>query len=312
MRRSFWALVAVALAGEGAAAALAWRALLVELPCHLDGIQIPVASMAACVKPTPLIGRHALLAALLLGAVVAATLLAAVVELARQLFGLHRVQRVLRRLPRLAGSLPQPPGDSPRRLVVVELEQPHCFTIGLLRPVVVVSSGLLAALTSEALHAALCHEAVHARRHDPLRVLTGSLATAAVFFAPVLRDLEASARVGEEVEADRLAAERCGVLPLLSALHSLLESGAPRAPLSSMAARTALAERIGALDGRPPRLALGRLRLAATIASSLLLVGLGLAVPTDVTGPKPLPVHQVAGGARPVGTVGSGVVPPAP
>ena len=299
MRRSFWALVAVALLGEAGATALAWRALVVELPCHLEGIQIPVASMAACVKPAPLIGRHALLAALLVGAVATATLLGAVVELSRQLFGLHRVQRVLRRLPRLAGSLPQPPGDSPRRLVVVELEQPHCFTIGLLRPVVVVSSGLVAALTSEELHAALCHEAVHARRHDPLRVLTASIATAAVFFAPILRDLERSARVGEEVEADRLAAERYGVLPLLSALHSLLESGAPRAPLSSMAARTALAERIGALDGRPPRLALGRLRLGATIASVLLLVGLGLAVPTEVTGPRPLPVHRVAGVVRP-------------
>ena len=307
MRRSFWALVVVALLGEAGAAALAWRALVVELPCHVNGIQIPVASMAACVKPTPLIGRHALLAALLLGAVVAATLLAAVVELARQLFGLHRVQRVLRRLPRLAGSLPQPPGDSPRRLVVVELEQPHCFTIGLLRPVVVVSSGLLAALTSEELQAALFHEAVHARLHDPLRVLTASIATAAVFFAPVLRGLEASARLCEEVEADRLAAERCGVLPLLSALHSLLESGSPRAPLSSMAARTALAERIGALDGRPPRLALGRLRLGATIGSALLLVGLGLAVPTDVTGPRPLPVHRVVGPGRPLARLVPGV-----
>ena len=312
MRRSFWALVAVSLAGEGAAAALAWRALAVELPCHLGGIQIPVASMAACVKPGPLIGRHALLAALLVGAVAAATLLAAAVELARQLFGLHRVQGVLRRLPRLAGSLPRPPGEGPRRLVIVDLEQPHCFTIGLLRPVVVISSGLVAALTSEELHAALCHEGAHARRHDPLRALTASIATAAVLFAPVLRDLEASARVGEEVEADRLAAERCGVIPLLSALRSLLESGAPRAPLSSMAARTALAERIGALDGRPPRLALGRLRLAATIASSLLLVGLGLAVPTDVTGPRPLQVHRVVGPARPLARLVPAAAPPTP
>ena len=313
MRRSFWVLVAVALVGEAAAAALAWRALAVELPCHLDGIQISVASMAACVKPTPLIGRHALLAALLVGAVAAATLLAAGVELARQLARLHRVQRDLRRLPRLAGSVPVASSFLPYRLLVIDAEQPHCFTIGLLRPVVVASSGLVRTLTTDELHAALCHEAVHARRHDPLRILAASIATAAVFFAPVLKDLERGARVAEELEADRLAAERCGAAPLLSALRGLIRSGSPgRAPLSSMAGSTALSERIAALEGLAPRLALGRVRLATTLASALLLVGLGLSVPTNVASPRPLAVHRIGNAPVPPprGTTGTGTVLP--
>ncbi len=313
MRRSFWALVAVALVGEAVAAALAWRALAVELPCHLDGLQISVASMAACVKPTPLIGRHALLAALLVGAVVAATLLAAGVELARQLLRLHKLQRDLRRLPRLAGSVPVASSFPPYRLLLVDAEQPHCFTIGLLRPTVVVSSGLVGTLTADELHAALCHEAVHARRHDPLRILAASIATAAVFFAPVLKDLQRGARVAEELEADRLAAERCGVIPLLSALRSLIGSGTSgRAALSSMAGSTALSQRIAALEGLPPHLTLGSVRLATTIASTFLLIGLGLSVPTDVAAPKPLAVHRL--GVVPVppprGTTGTATVLP--
>jgi len=194
----------------------------------------------------------------------------------------------------------------------VDAEQPHCFTIGLLRPVVVLSSGLVATLTTDELHAALCHEAVHARRGDPLRIVAASIATAAVYFAPVLRGLERGARVAEELEADRLAAERCGAIPLLSALRRLIGSGTPGcAALSSMAGSTALSERIAALDGRPPRLALGRVRLAMTIASALLLVGLGLSVPTDVAAPRPLPVHRVAVlPARPRGTTGTAKVLP--
>lgn len=313
MRRSFWALVAVALLGEAVAAALAWRALAVELPCHIDGVQISVSSMAACVKPAPLIGRHALLPAMAIGTVVAATLLVAGVELARQLLRLHKVHRELRRLPRLAGSVPVAPSFPPRRLLVVDIDQLHCFTIGLLRPVVVVSSGLVRTLTTDELHAALCHESVHARRHDPLRVLAASIASAAVFFAPVLKDLERGARVAEEFEADRLAAERFGAIPLLSALRRLIGSDTPgRAPMSSMAGSTALPERIAALDGLPLRLTLGRVRLATTMASALLLVGLGLSVPTDVASPRPLAVHRVgkAPVSPPRGTTGTATVLP--
>ena len=82
--------------------------------------------------------------------------------------------------------------------------------------------------------------------------------------------------------------------------------------MSSMAGSTALSERVAALEGLPPRLALGRVRLATTIASALLLVGLGLSVPTAVASPRPLAVHRIGVVPMPPprGTTGTATVLP--
>ena len=297
MRRSFWALTLLALVTEAGLSLLASRALAAQLPCHVRGWELPVAAMAACLKPVPLVGRHALGAALVMGGVALATLVLAAVELARQLWRLGQVRRLMATFPRTSAEPPRPPGALRRALVVLGTEEPCCFTIGLFHPVVVVSTGLLQLLGPDELAAALSHEAAHARRLGPLRQLAASVAASAVFFAPVLRDLARAAQLEEELRADSAAVARYGEAALLSALRPLLAApqaaGDPRAALSSMAQPAMLQKRLEALSGNYPRLILRRSRLIATVAGVALLALAGFAIPSHVTVPTPLQAHPV-------------------
>jgi Zn-dependent protease with chaperone function len=297
MRRSFWALVLLALVGEAGLSALASRALWAQLPCRVRGWELDVPAMAACLKPVPLVGRHALGAALVMGGVALATLVLAAVELARQLWRLRQVRRLMATFPRASAEPPKPPGAPLRALVVLGTEEPCCFTIGLFQPVVVVSTGLLQLLGPNELGSALSHEAAHARRLGPLRQLAASVAASAVFFVPVLRDLAQAAQLQEELRADRAAVARYGEAALLSALRPLLAgpqvAGDPRAALSSMARPAMLQKRLEALSGDYPRIALRRPRLVASVAGVVLLALVGFAVPGQVTAPVPLQAHPV-------------------
>ena len=297
MRRSFWALVLLALVAEAGLSLLASRALWAQLPCHVRGWELAVPAMAACLKPVPLVGRHALGAALVMGGVGLATLVLAAVELARQLWRLGQVRRLMATFPRTSAEPPRAPGAPRRALVVLGTEEPCCFTIGLFHPVVVVSTGLLQLLGPDEVAAALSHEAAHARRLGPLRQFAASVATSAVFFVPLLRDLAQAAQLQEELRADRAAVARYGEAALLSALRPLLAApqvaGDPRAALSSMAHPPMLQKRLEALSGNYPHIALRRSRLVATVAGVALLALVGFAVPSRVTAPAPLQAHPV-------------------
>lgn len=297
MRRSFWALALLALVAEAGLSLLASRALAAQLPCHVSGWELPVRAMATCLKPVPLVGRHALVAALVMGGVALATLVLAAVELSRQLWRLRQVRRLMASLPRANTEPPRLPGAPRCALVMLAAEEPCCFTIGLFRPAVVVSTGLLQLLGPEELVAALSHEAAHARRLGPLRQLAASVAASAVFFAPVLRDLALAAQLSEELRADSAAVARYGEAALLSALRPLLAApqvaGDPRAALSPMAQPAMLEKRLEALSGNYPRIALRWSRLVATVAGVALLALVGFAIPSQVTAPTPLQAHPV-------------------
>ncbi len=297
VRRSFWALVLLALVAETGLSALASRALWAQVPCHIRGWELAVPAMAACLKPVPLVGRHALGAAIVMGGAGLATLVLAAVELSRQLWRLGQVRRLMATFPRASAEPPRPTGAPLRALVVLGTEEACCFTIGLFRPVVVVSTGLLQRLGPDEVAAALCHEAAHARRLGPLRQLTASVAASAVFFVPVLGDLAQAAQLQEELGADEAAAARYGKAALLSALRVLLAApqvaGDARAPLSSMARPAMLQKRLEALGGDYPRIALRGPRLVASVAGVALLALVGSAVPSQVTAPVPLQAHPV-------------------
>lgn len=81
---------------------------------------------------------------------------------------------------------------------------PHAFafTYGLLRPRVVLSSGLQRALTEPETRAVFLHEQAHVRRRDPLRRFIPGLISAFFFYFPVLKDLALSCREHHEIFAD--------------------------------------------------------------------------------------------------------------
>lgn len=176
----------------------------------------------------PLIGRHALAAATIVGTCFAVTVLRAAVMVTRQFWRSIALRRQLDQLKVVMHLLPMPTQSSPRRVAVVDVPERYCFTYGLICPTIVLSTGALNALTAVELDAVLAHESTHQRRRSPLRFLVSAAAVRALFFVPVLTDLYKGARIAEELEADRVAAELHGGTELLSALRVFAGSTIPR------------------------------------------------------------------------------------
>jgi len=294
---------------EGITILLLWRAAAAQLPCHFSFLPMNVAAAPACFHPVPFVGRRAWLPALLLGGMVLATLVLASWELVRQLLRIVRLNRSLNALGESKGTDQQPfVSSGVTRYQVVPTDALLCFCVGLLRPRVVVSTAVVDELSPAELRAALAHEASHQRRHDPLRLLVGRVATRALFFIPSLRELQWGSRVTTEIAADAAAARNGDTVPLLGALRRLMSPDAPRAPVavSAMAPTGLLPERIAALTGDRPPIVVRPARLAVSAAAFALVILLALAVPSGTPLPRllpvhlvhPVPVHPVRGGGR--------------
>jgi len=251
--------------------------------------------MYACVEQVPLVGRRPWLPALPIGVVVVVSVGLGCYECVRQLLRLHRLQRSLR-------SLGEPPAGLVDRVAhlglravqVVATDEVLCFCIGLLRPRIVVSAGLVELLDQAELNAVLAHEASHQRRRDPLRLLVANVTMRGLFMVPVLPDLARAARVTTEVEADAAAVDRCGNSNLIRALKAVL-GAVSRTPVgvSSMVASDLMSERVQALGGNYPRVIVRWRRLVASIAALAVLLTLGFAVPSATQAPPLVPVHRI-------------------
>ncbi len=291
---SFWLLVTVSLGVEAAAAFFAQR-VLVQVQCYVPGWNSNVAGMFACMEKVPLVGRRPWLPALPIGVVVIVSVGLGGYECVRQLHRLHRLQRTLR-------SLGEPPAGHAdnlarfgfRALQVVPTDEVLCFCMGLLRPRIVVSTGLVELLDRAELDAVLAHEASHQRRRDPLRLLVAAVAIRGLLFVPALADLATAARLTTEIEADAAAVDRYGSTNLLRALKTVL-GAVPRTPAgaSAMVSSDLMSDRVQALGGDHPRVVIRRRRFVASIAALAVLLTLGYAVPSATKAPPLLTVHRV-------------------
>lgn len=220
----------------------------------------------------------------------------ALARLARRLWGLQRIERLLRAVPDLAGTpaaarlraraahagLPVMPR-------VADLGgRPAAFTVGLVRPRIAVSPAVVDALTDTELDALLLHEAAHARRRDPLRLIVAGFCRDLLFFLPVSHVLFAVVREAQEHAADDTAAERAGPLEVAAALIAFLRvagrHAAPRA-VSAAAGANPEARIRRLLDGPAPGPTARRppsRTVAALLASGVIVAGL-LAIPGGVS-----------------------------
>jgi Zn-dependent protease with chaperone function len=174
---------------------------------------------------------------------------------------------------------------------------PFALTVGLWRPRIMVSTGLLSTLSAAELAAVLVHERCHLRRRDPLRLLATGLLAGYGVILPLSAHLADRAALRRELAADRDALTHAGRGAVAGALLKLADTtlrphtraaslamGARRDPAGSLHARIAQLE-----DGRPPRRRLARLGLAVTTgnlalvaAASLCCVGLSQALPGGI------------------------------
>jgi Zn-dependent protease with chaperone function len=114
-------------------------------------------------------------------------------------------------------------------VVFLNLAVPHAFCLGVWRPRVWLTAGLVDLLTDTELAAVLAHETHHCRRRDPLRLLIGRTLKSGFFFLPVVGNLADAEELQQELAADQSAIRHFdNDLPLLCALQKLLaQSSAP-------------------------------------------------------------------------------------
>lgn len=182
-------------------------------------------------------------------------------------------------------SVPHPPklqhvcqrlGLAEDRIVYTAQAEPLAFCIGLLRPCVVVSTGLVEQVSSPELTAILAHERRHQQRRDPLRFLVVILLRAILYPLPIIHDLSRSFVTLIEIEADEAAIAWSGRPTLASALHKLLTLASPHEVSPRFAVVTPFSvqsSRLACLldPHHPPSLSFSLPRLVMSLAPFLLL-----------------------------------------
>lgn len=113
------------------------------------------------------------------------------------------------------------------RVSCVVSELPIAFCAGALRPVVIVSDGLVKHLRHAELQAVMVHEHEHARRREPLRRAASRAAADVLFYAPVVRWWSRRLNVRSELQADRAAMMKVGRGAVAGALIALGSRSGP-------------------------------------------------------------------------------------
>ena len=130
------------------------------------------------------------------------------------------------RWPSLEGTLATLPHIR-RRLRMLGAAHPVACTVGLWRPHIVLSAGLLAALSSTEIEAVIGHEWGHVSRRDPLRLALLRFWSEVLWFLPIVRALaQESARSMEDAADDVAVALTNQPLDLAAALVTTAQAQA--------------------------------------------------------------------------------------
>lgn len=267
----------LALAGLAAVALVACSAVALA---HLVAPEAVAACRQACSRQpllTWLLNAAPWLGAGLLGGLLSGGLTFASLRAARRVRDTLRATELLQRRERplplklrraLAGL------DMTASVLYVADRQPLAFCAGLLRPRVVVSTGLVATLGLRELRAVLLHERHHLRRRDPLRMLVLQFIGETLFYLPLFEDLRGRCGVAAELAADQAALAEVGLLSLAGALLKLARPAGTFRLAGAVAPFGSTGARIGLLTGRGaelPRLRRSRLLFSVALAGALLL-----------------------------------------
>lgn len=177
-----------------------------------------VGALTACIFFLAELDRIPLSALLLVTLALAST-----VGCLRTLWAYWRARRLLAALPLEAVETPlaQMAAVANVRLYVTAARRPAAFCFGLLRPRVLITSGLVERLSADEQAAVVWHEAEHARSREPLRCLVARLAANTFFWIPLLRGLLDRFLLVKEIAADRRAVARTSKAALAGALYEV-------------------------------------------------------------------------------------------
>jgi hypothetical protein len=262
-------------------AALAVSAIRLMPHPVMSALGVPCTAWSGCVTPLPVwaqwgiwSGSVALLAGLLLlGGHSALSGTRAMARTRRATLSVGREMEGEPLLSRL--SFP--------RLTVLDGSSTFAFTVGLLRPAIVLSADLIRDLDTGELEAVVAHESAHVAGRDNLILLTARTIARSLWFVPGVRLAHRRLRRAVELAADNRARGQVGDgLVVASSLHrfalliSSRPAGGPKAPdpvLAWFSDDGLIVERIGRLLDEPDRAASRlRIRLAFGLLAVVLVV----------------------------------------
>lgn len=182
--------------------------------------------------------------------------------------------------------------DLDGRVLLVDAQERFSFAFGFAAPRVVISTGLLDALSDDETVAVLEHERYHLRARDPLKVVGVRTLAAGFFYLPVLRPLRSRYIASREIAADRRAVARSGPAAVAGALYRAV-AGPRWVDLGGAAALGGdelLEDRIRHLEtGEEPATApLPHTAVAATVGVIVLLAAALVFTVIDAGGPAAL------------------------
>ncbi|MEK8130788.1 M56 family metallopeptidase [Paenibacillus filicis] len=109
-------------------------------------------------------------------------------------------------------------------LIVIAAKQPFALTLGLFRPRIVLSSGLLELLDPSEIEAVYYHERSHRRHRDPLKTFVLLVVSKVMWYVPILDWCSRHYKIAREIIADHEAMTVMGTPASLgSALLKLLK-----------------------------------------------------------------------------------------
>ncbi len=300
MTRRVWLL-----AGGGASIQLAVTGLAAWLTLTLLACNVHLPVHPAGLPCTSTFWAHPVL----LWTATATTLATAVTLGVRLAGGAHRQWWSTRRLLHSLATHRKPDSPKLRRaaeragvtvpLVEVAAPEPFACCYGLLRPRILVTSGLTDLLDEQQLAAVLAHEQHHADRRDPARIATLRLLGQFAILFPALRELTDHQAVLTELAADQHAVIRVGRHPTLGAIHAILSCPRHTLAIDNVARFDALTARVDRLlDHHQPTLCIPTHHTVISLAVLVALIGAvsaGLVVTTTAATLPEIPVGTFAG-----------------
>ena len=224
--RAFLALITIGLAVEGTAGWLVYIWAARVLPCRFSPAQAVLGRSSVCPVPVTLFGHNSFVPVFMLTALLLASIVLFVVSFARITVATLGARRTCT-LHRIVSPAVLSSVRSAKWLLVVDDAAPTAYCIGLLRPWVVITSGLVERLTEPSLRAVVAHETSHRRRRDPFRSALAMSVARGLFFVPSLRDLAAATSAENEISADAKAVGLVGRANLVTGLLAVLGHPAP-------------------------------------------------------------------------------------
>ncbi|WP_248923929.1 M56 family metallopeptidase [Paenibacillus hamazuiensis] len=143
---------------------------------------------------------------------VVSTLVLAFWHIMQQLYRSLRAHRKLSRLvhKELTASLNETFCGGRREVLVVEHRDTAALTMGLIRPKIMLSTGLLDILHDDELAAVIRHEIFHKQSRDPLKTAFMHVCSAVLWYIPILRWCCTQYQMAREVLADAYAIRSTG------------------------------------------------------------------------------------------------------